>query len=70
MKVLVTRISRTTSNNMNAERTSSFDIGYETYFNSLDLGFNITYFDIEIEDPLMGSNCRLHTRKCCWWKKY
>jgi len=48
--------SRTSSNNMNAERTSSFDIGYETYFNSLDLGFNITYFDIEIEDPLMGSN--------------
>ena len=48
--------SRTSSNNMNAERTSSFDIGYEIYFNSLDLGFNITYFDIEIEDPLMSSN--------------
>ena len=37
---------------MNAERTSSFDIGYETYFNSLDLGFNITYFDILIEEEL------------------
>jgi len=48
--------TRTSSDNMNAERTSSFDIGYETYFDTLDLGFNITYFDIEIEDPLMGSN--------------
>jgi len=48
--------TRTTPDNMNAERTSSFDIGYETYFNTLDLGFNITYFDIKIEDPLMGSN--------------
>jgi len=46
----------TSSDNINAERTSSFDIGYETYFHTLDLGFNITYFDIEIEDPLMGSN--------------
>ena len=48
--------TRTTPDNMNAERTSSFDIGYETYFDTLDLGFNITYFDIKIEDPLMGSN--------------
>ena len=48
--------TRTTPDNMNAERTSSFDIGYEIYFDNLDLGFNITYFDIEIEDPLMGSN--------------
>ena len=31
---------------INAEKTTSFDIGYETYFNTLDLGFNITYFDI------------------------
>ena len=56
MKVLVTRTQEHTPDNMNAERTSSFDIGYETYFDTLDLGFNITYFDIEIEDPLMGSN--------------
>jgi vitamin B12 transporter len=41
---------------INAEKTTSFDIGYETYFNALDLGFNITYFDILIEDPIMGSN--------------
>jgi len=46
----------TESDNINAEKTLSFDIGYETYFESLDLNFNITYFDIEIEDPLMGSN--------------
>ena len=39
-----------------AEKTTSFDIGYETYFNNLDLGFNITYFDIVVEDPIMGSN--------------
>jgi vitamin B12 transporter len=42
--------------NVTAEKTSSFDIGYETFFNSLDLGFNITYFDILIEDPLKMSN--------------
>ena len=46
----------TDAENINAEKTSSFDFGYETYFDSLDLGFNITYFDINIEDPLMGSN--------------
>ena len=39
-----------------AEKTTSFDIGYETYFDTLDLGFNITYFDILVEDPIMGSN--------------
>ena len=41
---------------INAEKTTSFDIGYETYFNNLDLGINITYFDILVEDPIMGSN--------------
>ena len=41
---------------IHAEKTTSFDIGYETYFNTLDLGFNITYFDILVEDPIMGSN--------------
>jgi vitamin B12 transporter len=46
----------TNADTINAERTSSFDIGYETYFDTLDLAFNITYFDIKIEDPLMGSN--------------
>ena len=48
--------TRTTPDNMNAERTSSFDVGYETFFDTLNLEFNITYFDIEIDDPLMGSN--------------
>ena len=37
-----------------AEKNTSFDIGYETFFENLDLGFNITYFDIEIEDPIVG----------------
>ena len=41
---------------IHAEKTTSFDIGYETYINSLDLSFNITYFDILVEDPIMGSN--------------
>ena len=41
---------------INAEKTTSFDVGYETYFNNLNLGFNITYFDIVVEDPIMGSN--------------
>ena len=41
---------------INAEKTRSFDIGYETYFDTLNLGFNITYFDILVEDPIMGSN--------------
>ena len=39
---------------VNAEKTTSFDIGYETFFENLNLGFNITYFDIEIEDPIVG----------------
>ena len=41
---------------INAEKTTSFDLGYETFFENLNLGFNITYFDIVIEDPIMGSN--------------
>ena len=41
---------------IHAEKTTSFDIGYETYLDSLDLNLNITYFDILVEDPIMGSN--------------
>ena len=41
---------------INAEKTKSFDIGYETFFEGKNLGFNITYFDILVEDPIMGSN--------------
>ena len=48
--------TNTSGENINAEKTTSFDIGYETYFSSLNLGLNITYFDILIEDPIMGSN--------------
>jgi len=39
---------------VSAEKSTSFDIGYETFFESLNLGFNITYFDIEIKDPIVG----------------
>jgi len=39
---------------VNAEKSTSFDVGYETFFEDLNLGFNITYFDIEIEDPIVG----------------
>ena len=39
-----------------AEKTTSFDIGYETYFENLNIAFDITYFDILVEDPIMGSN--------------
>ena len=39
-----------------AEKSKSFDFGYETFFESLNLGFNISYFDIEIEDPLASWN--------------
>ena len=41
---------------IHAEKTTSFDIGYETYLDSLNLNLNITYFDILVEDPIMGSN--------------
>ena len=41
---------------IHAEKTTSFDIGYETYLDSLDLNLNITYFVILVEDPIMGSN--------------
>ena len=41
---------------INAEKTTSFDVGYETFFENLNLAFNITYFDIIVEDPIMGSN--------------
>jgi len=37
-----------------AEKSKSFDIGYETFFKNLNLGFNVTYFDIKIEDPIVG----------------
>lgn len=37
-----------------AEKSTSFDIGYETFFENLNLGFDITYFDIKIEDPIVG----------------
>ena len=37
-----------------AEKSTSFDIGYETFFENLNIGLNITYFDIKVEDPIVG----------------
>ncbi len=48
--------SNADKDSINAEKTTSFDLGYETYFDSLNLNFNITYFDIKIDDPIVGLN--------------
>ena len=42
---------------LNAERGMSFDVGYDTYINNLDLNLNITYFKTEQKNPLL-SNAR------------
>ncbi len=41
-----------------AEKSKSFDIGYETFFQSPNVSLVISYFDIEIEDPLAGWNSK------------
>ena len=42
---------------LQSERGLSFDLGYDTFLNNLDLGLNITYFKIEQKNPLF-SNAR------------
>ena len=42
---------------LQSERGLSFDIGYDTFLNNLDLGLNITYFKTEQKNPLF-SNAR------------
>ena len=42
---------------LQSERGLSFDIGYETFLDNLDLGLNITYFKTEQKNPLF-SNAR------------
>ena len=39
------------------ERGLSFDLGYDTFLDNLDLGLNITYFKTELKNPLF-SNAR------------
>ena len=48
--------SNTNKDSVNAEKTTSFDLGYETYFDRQNLAFNITYFNIDIDDPIVGMN--------------
>ncbi len=42
---------------LQSERGLSFDLGYDTFLDNLDLGLNITYFKIEQKNPLF-SNAR------------
>ena len=37
---------------LNAERANSYDLGYETYFNNLNLNFDVAYFYVEQKNPL------------------
>jgi len=42
---------------LQSERGLSFDLGYDTFLNNLDLGLNITYFKTEQKNPIL-SNAR------------
>ncbi len=42
---------------LQSERGLSFDLGYDTYLDDLDLGFGITYFKTKTKNPLV-SNAR------------
>ena len=37
---------------LSAERANSYDFAYETYFNNLNLNFDVTYFYVEQKNPL------------------
>jgi len=37
---------------LNAERANSYDIGYETFFNDLNLNLDVAYFYVEQKNPL------------------
>ncbi len=39
---------------MKAEKSKSFDIGYETFFEKIDTTFNISAFNITYKNPLEG----------------
>ena len=38
--------------NIKAERGISYDIGYDTFIDSLDMGLSLTYFNVEQKNPL------------------
>ena len=37
---------------LNAERAKSYDFGYETFFDALDLNLDVAYFYVELKNPL------------------
>lgn len=39
-----------------AEKSKSFDIGYETYLDALNLNLNVSFFKLNYEDPLVSQN--------------
>jgi len=39
---------------LKAERGISYDLGYDTYFDNLNLGLNLTYFNVEQKNPLVS----------------
>jgi len=39
-----------------AEKSKSFDIGYETYLDVLNLNLNVSFFKLNYEDPLVSQN--------------
>ncbi len=41
-----------TVEDLNAERANSYDLGYETFFDDLDLNMDVAYFYVEQKNPL------------------
>ena len=41
---------------LKAERGISYDLGYETFLDFLDLGVNITYFNVKLKNPLVSDS--------------
>ena len=39
---------------LKAERGVSYDLGYDKYFDDLDLGLNLTYFNVKQKNPLVS----------------
>ena len=37
---------------LKAERGISYDIGYDTYLDNMDMGLSLTYFNVEQKNPL------------------
>jgi vitamin B12 transporter len=48
-----------TLEDLQAERGISFDIGYDTYIDDMDMGLSLTYFNVEQKNPL-NSDARVN----------